>query len=514
MLTSAVRACHAISRRLRLRKLSGAASEDAVDWVAELGRIWQYLVAGLTILMSVVGAGHALLYKRDSRAAALWVGFIWLVPLIGALLYFVLGVNRIRRRAVLLRGEMERYQSEAKVSSCPPDGLDQHLPPHARHLSALAQAVHKIVLRPLVPGNRIEPLRDGDAAYPAMLEAIAGSRHSLSLSTYIFDRDEAGLAFARALGEAARRGVQVRVLIDATGTRYSWPPILGVLRREGVRHARFMPTFPLWRLVSINLRNHRKILVADGRLAFTGGMNIRIGHWLEKQPRAPVQDLQFRVEGPVVAQLQEVFADDWLFTTGEALRGEPWFPSLAPVGPVIARGISDGPDEDLDKLRWTLLAALAAARESIRIATPYFLPDPALISALNVAAMRGVEVDILLPARSNLPLVQWASQALWWQLLERGCRLWLSPPPFDHSKIYLVDDCWTLAGSANWDARSLRLNFEFNLECYDAELAAKIGALFQNKLSRARRLTLAEVDARSVPIRLRDGVARLLTPFL
>jgi cardiolipin synthase len=181
---------------------------------------------------------------------------------------------------------------------------------------------------------------------------------------------------------------------------------------------------------------------------------------------------------------------------------------------VVARGISDGPDEDLDKLRWTLLAALAAARDSIHIATPYFLPDPALISALNVAAMRGVEVDILLPSRSNLPMVQWASQALWWQLLERGCRLWLSPPPFDHSKILVVDGCWVLAGSANWDARSLRLNFEFNLECYDAELARRVEAVFDAKLKKARALSLEEVDGRGLVVRLRDGAARLLTPFL
>jgi cardiolipin synthase len=227
-----------------------------------------------------------------------------------------------------------------------------------------------------------------------------------------------------------------------------------------------------------------------------------------------VQDLQFRVEGPVVAQLQEVFADDWLFATRESLRGEKWFPRLDSTGPVIARGIADGPDEDLDKLRWAILAALASARESIRIATPYFLPEPSLISALNVAAMRGVDVDILLPGKNNLPVVQWASRAHWWQVLEYGCRLWLAPPPFDHTKLFVVDDCWSLIGSANLDPRSLRLNFEFNVECYDADFAARLTALFEEKRRHARRMTLEEMDARSVPIRFRDGVARLLTPFL
>lgn len=485
-----------------------------MDGWADLGRAWQYLVAGLSVLLSVVASVHAVLYKRDPRSAVLWAALAWMVPLGGAVLYFVLGINRIRRRAAVLRGDLERYRATPHVAPCAPEALEALLPPPLGHLSGLAGAVGNVVARPLVPGNRLEPLVNGDRAYPAMLEAIAAARRSISLSTYIFDRDEAGLAFAEALGAAVRRGVEVRVLIDATGTRYSWPPILGRLRREGVRYARFLPTFPLWRLVSMNLRNHRKLLVVDGRTGFTGGMNIRVGHWLERNPRHPVQDLQCRVTGPVVAQLQEVFADDWRFTTGERLRGESWFPPLEPAGPVMARGISDGPDEDLDMLRWALLAALSAARRSIRIATPYFLPEPSVISALNVAALRGVQVDILLPAKNNLPLVHWASQAHWWQVLERGCRLWLSPPPFDHTKLCLVDDGWSLIGSANWDPRSLRLNFEFNLECYDPAFALELGAVFQRKLSQARPVSLDQVDGRGLAVRLRDGVARLLTPYL
>jgi cardiolipin synthase len=243
-------------------------------------------------------------------------------------------------------------------------------------------------------------------------------------------------------------------------------------------------------------------------------MNIRVGHLLKRHPRAPVQDTHFRVRGPVVTQMQEVFADDWRFTTGETLRGDAWFPKLESAGPVLARGVPDGPDEDFEKLRWTLLGSLAIARYSVRIMTPYFLPDAALVSALNVAAMRGVQVDIILPSRANLPFVHWASRAMWWQVLEHGCRIWLSPPPFDHSKLMLVDGCWALVGSANWDARSLRLNFEHNLECYDTELARRLEELIEAKRKIAHLVTLEEVDARSVLIRLRDGIARLLTPYL
>ncbi len=207
----------------------------------------------------------------------------------------------------------------------------------------------------------------------------------------------------------------------------------------------------------------------------------------------------------MVTRLQEAFVNDWAFTAGEVLDGNLWFPDLKESGNVIARVITDGPDADYDKLRWTLLAALAEAQTSIQIITPYFLPDTALITALNLAALRGVRVDIILPAKNNLPFVQWASRAMWWQVLQRGCHLWLAPPPFDHSKLMIVDGHWVFLGSANWDARSLRLNFELNVECYGRDFADKMELVLQKKMLGAHEVTLDEVDARSVPCKLRDG---------
>lgn len=480
-----------------------------MHWLDPLERIWPHLVAALAFAAALLASAHALLNKRDSRAAVLWLGFIWLMPLVGPILYLALGVNRIRRKALLLRAENPTdLRRDIPEATTEPDESE------AAHLRMLARVVDRVATRPLTGGNRIQSLINGDAAFPAMLAAIESATTSISLITYIFDRDRSGKQFVGALARAVERGVQVRVLIDDAGSRYSWPTIVRDLKRARVRVARFLPTFPLWHFMTMNLRNHRKSLVVDGKTAFTGGINIRHGNMLGENPRKPVRDLHFQIEGPLVTQLQETFANDWAFTTNETLEGFAWFPELEDVGGVIARAIPDGPDEDFEILRWTLLAALAEAQSSVQIVTPYFLPDLALTTALNLAAMRGVRVDILLPANSNLPFVDWASRAMWWQVLERGCRLWLTPPPFDHSKLMIVDGHWVLFGSANWDPRSLRLNFELGVECYGRDFAREVEAIFQQKLRVSREVTLAEVDERPILIKLRDAAARLFSPYL
>ena len=486
-----------------------------MHWLDLISRFWPHLAAGFDFLAALLASVHILLHKRDSRAATLWIGFVWLMPVAGALLYLAFGVNRIRRRAVALgvHGTFTRPV---------PDNLGEPEHDGAEHLKHIARVVDRMASHPLTAGNKIAPLVNGDEAFPAMLAAIESAQKSISLCTYIFDNDATGKKFVAALGRAVRRGVEVRVLIDSAGARYSWPPITRKLRQAGVNTARFLPSLAPWRVATINLRNHRKSLITDGQLAFTGGMNIRQGNVLDDLPKSPVQDLHFRIEGPLVGQLQEAFANDWAFTTGETLDGEIWFSrsesrlkaELQTTGDVIGRVITDGPDADFEKARLTLLAALAEAQVSVRIHTPYFLPDNSLITALNLAALRGVRVDIILPAKNNLPFVHWASRALWWQVLERGCRVWLTPPPFDHSKLMIVDGHWVLLGSANWDARSLRLNFELNVECYGREFALEMEQVIEKKISAAREVTLAEADGRSLPAKLRDALARLFSPYL
>jgi cardiolipin synthase A/B len=482
-----------------------------MKWLDHLTEFWPHLAAGFSLLAAVLASMHAVLNKRDFRAAALWLGFIWLLPAVGPVLYIVLGVNRIRRQAQSLRAG--RGPSDVPLRPIPED-MGETRRPEAEHMRMLAQVVDRVAGQPLLGGNRIQALVNGDQAFPEMLAAIESAAVSVSLESYIFDNDRSGDQFVAALGRAVSRGLPVRVLVDDAGARYSFPSIIGKLKQARVTVARFLPTLAPWRLTTMNLHNHRKLLVVDGRIGFTGGINIRAGNMLAHEPRRPVQDLHFKIEGPVVAQLQEAFANDWEFSTKEALSGEAWFPELTERGAAIARAIPDGPDADYDKARWTLLGALACAQTSVRILTPYFLPDPSLITALNLAALRGVQVDIILPGRSNLPFVHWASRAMWWQVLERGCHIWLSPPPFDHSKLMIVDGHWVFLGSANWDPRSLRLNFELNVECYGREFAGSMEAIVQDKLRSARSVTLEEVDGRPLAAKLRDGVARLFTPYL
>jgi cardiolipin synthase len=473
---------------------------------------WPYAVGAVIAMVDLVATVHVVVRKRDVRAAIGWVGLIWLVPGIGAFLYALLGLNRIRRRATELHRDRRRLvlATPSGTSIARPGSLSSLIP----SLGPLARLGEALSGRPLLAGNHVDVLHNGDESYPAMLAAIDSARRTVALTTYIFGDDKAGQAFIAALSRARARGVEVRVLVDGVGVRYTWPPVYRALRRNGVRTELFLPRFTEAGLGFFNLRNHRKVLTVDGQVAFVGGMNIQARNITADKPPRMVRDIHFRLEGPIVGQVQESFAEDWLFSTREVLDGAGWFPTLMPRGETTARVFTDGPDGTLDILRTVLMAALSSARESVRILTPYFLPDQAMIAALSVAALRGVAVDIVLPSRVNIPMVQWAAMAQLWQVLRPGCRVFLTPLPFDHAKMMVIDRAWTLFGSSNWDPRSLRLNFELDVECYDAKLAARLDAIIDERRRAGREVTLAEVDARALPIKFRDGMARLLSPYL
>ncbi|HEY1412451.1 MAG TPA: phospholipase D-like domain-containing protein [Rhodopila sp.] len=457
------------------------------------------LAIGLVLAIGVTV--HILLTKREVASAVGWIGLVWFAPILGAATYLMFGINRVRRRARLLR------PPESDSGS-----LSERRSPGDETLDPLARGIGHITGRALLAGATVRAYQNGDEAYPPMLEAIAAAKRSVGLSSYIFRDDVWGGRFIEALAAANQSGVVVRVLIDGIGGGWVTSPAYHRLIGTGVTAARFMHSSLPWRMPFLNLRTHKKILVVDGVIGFMGGMNIADENVMATRPKMPVQDLHFRVEGPIVAQLAEAFADDWAFLTDENLEGEAWFPKIPPRDGAVARIIDSGPDEDLEKVEFAVLQAVACARTSIAVMTPYFLPDERLITALALAAMRGVTVDLVIPRQSNHALVDWACRANIGPLLADGVRIWRSPPPFHHSKVMVVDGEWCLIGSRNWDIRSFRLNFELCMEVYDRGLAATLTALMDQV--RESELTQADLDARPLPIRMRDAGARLMLPYL
>jgi cardiolipin synthase len=467
----------------------------------------ELLLSALDVTGAVLVTLHVLRHKTDVRASAGWIALAWLSPFVGSILYLILGINRIARKASRLRRSHQAWTDPA------PDTAP-HVEVGEPHLEPLAVLSRRVSGSPLKQGNRLDPLLNGDMAYPAMLRAIEEATSSVVLSSYIFRADAAGLPFIEALVRAQQRGVDVRVLVDGIGGGYFRSPAVSALAQAGVAVARFLHSWMPWRMPFLNLRLHKKVLVVDGRVGFTGGLNIGAENIaLERKRAEGVHDIHFAVSGPVLRDLSATFEQDWSFTTGE--RPRP-IPPADPEGggPALARGIQSGPDDDLAKIEAIMIGAVNAARTRIRLATPYFLPDRTLHTALAFASLRGVSVEIIIPGASNHPMVDWAARAQVGTLLDSGCAVHLSRGPLDHSKIMTIDGVWSLVGSANWDVRSLRLNFEFELEVWDRAFAGKLDAIINEKVARTRKLTRQELTSASPLVRFRNAAARLLLPYL
>lgn len=471
------------------------------------GGVAYYLLVVVHVTTAAAVTLHALLKKRDVRAATGWIGVAWLSPILGPLLYWFLGINRVTRRALRLsrRGPWRKVAAKGAI---PEVG---ELP---ENIATVARVGERLTGYPLTPGNEVAVLHGGDEAYPAMIAAIQGAKRSIALASYIFRLDDTGESFVQALAEAKARGVEIRVLVDGIGAGYFFAPIVRRLAAEGVAVARFLHDWMPLRMAFVNMRSHKKILVVDGALGFTGGLNIGDENLLEIGPQESVSDIHFRVAGPVVQQLMLTFAEDWNFTTGEVLESEVWWPDLAPVGNVLARGFSSGPDEEIGRLEAVLQSALGLARQRIRIVTPYFLPDQRLMSSIALAALRGVEVEIVIPEATDHRLITWATRAHLRHFLAPGVRFFFSPPPFDHAKLMTVDANWCFVGSPNWDVRSTRLNFEFSLECYDGAFTAEVDRVIDRKVEKARTVPLAAFAVAPLIRQLRDAAARLFLPYL
>ncbi|MCW5696173.1 MAG: cardiolipin synthase [Bauldia sp.] len=450
--------------------------------------------------------------KEEVRAALGWAAVAILSPFIGATVYAVAGVNRIRRsRVAKRRGRFDRSGSTWDQVS-----LERIAQSAAPQLVSLKRVGDTVAAFPYTDGNTVTLLEGGDQTYPAMLEAIAAAEKSVAFQSYILDDDPIGRRFVEAFAAARDRGVEVRILLDAVGVRYSRPPIVRKLRDAGLEYGLFMGNLLPMRLPYANLRTHRKLLIVDGSVGFTGGMNVRDEFTTEIAGAHAARDTHFRFEGPVVSQLLHIFSGDWLFTTGEKLTGTaPWRAhSPDEPGPVPCRPIDSGPDEGLERTHAIILGALAVAEERIRIATPYFLPDARLTAALGTAARRGIQVDVVLPKKGNLRLIDWAVAGQLEQVLIPGCRVWRAEGAFDHSKLMVVDGGWALVGSSNLDPRSLRLNFELDVEIMHRPTALLIERRIEAQIANAHEETLETLHQRAFPVRFRNRLIWLASPYL
>ena len=476
--------------------------------------IWISL-AGLHIF-AALSACHALLRKRDSRSALGWVAVILIFPPIGPFLYWMFGIARTESRAArLMRKAARRMAGEVDLhgrtlEDCPARSVTPEDLPES--LRGLARAGQSLTGRCLLGGNDLIPLFDGEQAYPVMLEAIEQARIRVWLSTFIFDPDTVGEQFIDALNRAAARGCDVRLLTDGVGTFH---PFSGWEKRlQGVRHATFIPPSLIPPQVFINLRTHRKVLVCDDAVAFTGGMNISDRHYTHNTNPDRVQDLHFRCAGPIACQLGLAFELDWAFVTGE----QPTLETLQALeeprslaGAIPCRLLMDGPGSPGATMLELVCAQISAAKERVRIMSPYFLPPHQLSGALVSAVLRGVQVDVVLPGLNNHAFVDWAMRHQNPMLAEAGVRIWYQPPPFAHTKLLLVDQDYVLFGSTNLDPRSLNLNFELVVEALDAPLHTRLTAFYEG----VRRVSLpAGLPEKRLLVRLRNAGMWLASPYL
>lgn len=466
-------------------------------------------IAGLLYLtLQILVTGHIICRKDDVKSSFGWIGLVWLTPLLGSIIYIVFGINRIRRRALSLRNKGPDIFTLTGKSE---EEIQREIPRPFLQLMRLGYKVHP---QRFALGNTARAYVNGDEAYPAMCQLIAGAKKEVLMQSYIFDNDRAGKLFVEALKQAAKNGAKVKVLVDGVGINYSKPTIAAALKHlPGVEFSVFLPSKKPINLPFVNLRNHRKILIVDGREAVFGGMNVAEGNLVATNPKEPIQDVTFHVQGPVVDQMSRVFEEDWIFS-GKKHFIPASFRAAGPLpGHMPARIIPDGPDADYGKIEQMMLGALSCAQKTVQIVTPYFLPENEMLTNLELTAMRGVNVEIILPSKSNILGMDGAMRANFARLLKKGVKIYRTQPPFDHSKIMLVDDAWLFIGSANWDVRSFKLNFECNLECIDKELARQVGKIIAHKKASAHSEQLADHIRPPILRTLADNTLRLLTPY-
>lgn len=372
-----------------------------------------------------------------------------------------------------------------------------------------ARTIARLLGPDLLPGNRVKALQNGDEIFPAMLAAIRGAQRTIAFETYIYWAGKIGEEFSEALSERARAGVKVHVVLDWVGGKLE-AKYLEAMEAAGVQLEFYHP-LRWYNLARMNNRTHRKLLVVDGKIGFTGGVGIA-DHWLgHAQSPEHWRESHFQIEGPGVAQMQAVFADNWIKTRAEVLLGEDYYPELLPVGETRAQSFGSSWGDGSESVRLMYLLSIASATRHIRLQNSYFIPDGLAIESFIAARQRGVKIEIIVPGPIiDEKLARRASRSRWWELLDAGVELYEYQPTMYHCKVMIVDDLWVSVGSTNFDDRSFRLNAEANLNILDAAFAKELVAVFEKDKGQSRLMTHADLKKRSAMGKLLDGMAGAL----
>ena len=456
---------------------------------------------------------HLLLLKKRPQATLAWLWAILFIPYLGALAYFAIGTDRLTRKRL-----KRRIQFAVRSLRQPPFTTDEgtaelmkHLPAAHRDFFRLLSAIHRL---PISSADSIRIFGDGTSFYPALEERIARARHHVHLEFYILEHDERGGKLMRALTAAVERGVEVRLLIDEIGSREMDENVLNDFLAAGGRFSWFQSLDARRVRFFFNLRNHRKLQIIDGEIAFVGGMNVgrdyeglnpNLGRW---------RDAQVEVTGPITTELQMVFADDWYFATDEQLTDPVYYPTHHGPTQYPVSMVMGGPDSRREPISKSFVSLLNVSMRRVWIATGYFVPDDTLLNALELAAARGVDVRLLISEKTDHPHLVTVGRSYYDQLLSMGVRIFEYSAGVNHAKIALVDDHWGMIGSANLDYRSMRLNFELNLLFYSAEQAAKLAQILEEDFAQCQEIDLQVFRQRKMRTKFLEAALRPLSPLL
>jgi cardiolipin synthase len=468
------------------------------------------IAATLISLVSFCFIPLVLIRRKEAASMVAWTMTLIFLPAVGVLLFWFFGRDRVR---LPVRGKRAlNSELRQRVNALPRPPTDDSLETLLAHQPAEQRDVMRLACRVGCPsiaaGNEVRVLLGAEATYAAQLEAIDGARDHVHLESYIFQPDAVGLRFRDALLRALGRGVRVRVLLDGFGSRFAKASgFFKPLVKAGGRVAKFFPLDPIRRAWSTNLRNHRKLLIVDGEVGFVGGINIG-------ETFLPWSDVHLRIDGPAVAHMQRLFCEDWYFATRYDPVSSAFFPEIAERGRAVVQVVGSGPDASIEAIHRLYFAAIASARERVWITTPYFVPDRAILVALQTAAQRGVDVRLVLPRESNHRVTFHAGRSFYEELLAAGVHIHEFLPGMLHAKAMVVDGRFATVGSANFDVRSFRLNFELVAVLYDAPSVARLEAIFQDDLAQTEEVDHERWQERGWGLRVLEGVGRLFAPML